>query len=489
MKVALAQFIYESNTFNPVEAGLEFFTERGSWLTQPDAIRDWAQNSDSQLQGSLDVFANADCETVPAFVAMCGTPGGRLTHECYQTVRDTFRASLSRALPVDAMVLHLHGAVCAAGEDDVEGDLLAMVRDELGFTGRVIVSLDLHANVTPRMLQHADVITAYRTFPHMDFRETGTRTAQLLLDDSGTTTRTIAKITALIPPTATDHRLGNFAAILQRARELESAPDIIDVSLFPVQPLLNIEGLGTSVIVTATNAESGAHIARQLADEWYAQRDTWDTGLLNWDAIIATLSGPPEKPWLLVDTADATTGGSDGTSAEAIAKLWPHRETLLGEVLLWVVDPEAVASAIDGATRLQLGTSRFPVDAEITFSGECRFRPRGRAYTGQEFSCGRAIVLKAGKLRIVVTEQGCLCADPAFYECLGLAPDAALAVQVKSHMGWQAGYKVGPERGLRFDGPGCTTLNFVRLPYTGARHELFPFNDSPANPVTLWQSI
>ena len=57
MKVALAQFIYESNTFNPVEAGLEFFTERGSWLTQPDAIRDWAQNSDSQLQGSLDVRA------------------------------------------------------------------------------------------------------------------------------------------------------------------------------------------------------------------------------------------------------------------------------------------------------------------------------------------------------------------------------------------------------------------------------------------------
>ena len=489
MKVALAQFIYESNTFNPVEAGLEFFTERGSWLTQPDAIRDWAQNSDSQLQGSLDVFANADCETVPAFVAMCGTPGGRLTHECYQTVRDTFRASLSRALPVDAMVLHLHGAVCAAGEDDVEGDLLAMVRDELGFTGRVIVSLDLHANVTERMLQHADVITAYRTFPHMDFRETGIRAAQLLLEDFGATTRTIANLAALIPPTATDHRHGNFSAILQRARELESTLDIIEVSLFPVQPWLDIEAMGTSVVVTAANAESGSRVARQLADEWYAQRDTWDTGLLDWDAIIITLSGVPAKPWLLVDTADATTGGSDGASAEAIEKLWPHRETLPGEILLWVVDPAAVASTTVGATRLQLGASRFTVDGEITFNGECQFRPRGRAYTGQKFSCGRAIALAAGNLRIVVTEQGCLCADPAFYECLGLAPDDALAVQVKSHMGWQAGYEVGPERGLRFDGPGCTTLNFVRLPYTGARRKLFPFNDSHANPVKLWQSI
>jgi len=487
MKVALAQFIYESNTFNPTEAGLEYFTEQGTWLTEPNAIRDWARDSHSQMEGSLATLESSGCETMPVFVAMCGTPGGRLSTECYRTVRDTFRDSLRGALPVDTLLLHLHGAVCAVGEDDVEGDLLAMVRDELGFTGRVVVSLDLHANVTPRMLQHSDVITAYRTFPHMDFRETGTRAAQLLLDDSGPTTRTIAKIAALIPPTATDHRHGNFAAILKRARELEAAADIIDVSLFPVQPWLDIEGLGTSVVVTATNAESSAHVGRQLADEWYAQRGTWDTGLLDWDTIIATLSGTPAKPWMLVDTADATTGGSDGTSAEAIAQLWPHRETLPGEVLLWVVDSAAVASA--GATRLQLGASRFNVNAEVAFRGECRFRPRGRAYTGQEFSCGRAVVLTAGKLRIVVTEQGCLCADPAFYECLGLLPDAALAVQVKSHMGWQAGYEVGPERGLRFDGPGCTTLNFARLPYTGSRRELFPFNESPSNPLTLWQSI
>ena len=475
MKVALAQFIYESNTFNPVEAGIEFFTEQGTWLTEPEAIRDWAQSSDSQLQGSLDVLGQANCETVPTFVAMCGTPGGRLTHKCYQSVRDSFRASLSRALPADAIVLHLHGAVCAAGEDDVEGDLLAMVRHELGFTGRVIVSLDLHANVTERMLQHADIITAYRTFPHMDFRETGGRAAQLLLNTSGATTRTITKLAALIPPTATDHRHGNFAAILQRARELESAPDIVDVSLFPVQPWLDIEGLGTSIVVTATQAESGACVARQLADEWYAQRDTWDPGLLDWNTIITQLSDAPTKPWLLVDTADATTGGSDGTSAEAITQLWPYRETLRAEAILWVVDPGAIASATAGATRLQLGESRFTVEGTIIFSGECRFRPRGRAYTGQEFSCGRAVVLAAGQIRIVVTEQGCLCADPAFYECLSLAPDAALAVQVKSHMGWQAGYEVGPDRGLRFDGPGCTTLNFARLPYTGARRELFPF--------------
>lgn len=489
VKVALAQFIYESNTFNPTEAGLDFFTQRGTWLIEPEAIRKWSRQSHSQLEGSLAVLGEAHYETVPTFVAMCGTPGGRLSADCYQTIRAIFRDCLKHALPADALLLHLHGAVCAHGIDDVEGDLLAMIRGDLGFTGRIVVSLDLHANVTPRMLQHANVITAYRTFPHLDFSETGGRAARLLIGYSASTTRTLATIAALIPPTATDHRHGNFATMFQRARELEATPDILDISLFPVQPWLDVDGLATSVVVTSTNAESGARAARELADEWYAQRDSWHTGLLAWDKIIAQLSSSAPHPWLLVDTADATTGGSDGSSAEAIEKLWPHRDSIPGEVLLWVVDPAAVASATDGATQLRLGASEFSVNGAITFTGECRFRSRGLAYTGQEFSCGRAIVLAAGKLRIVVTEQGCLCADPAFYECLGLIPATALAVQVKSHMGWQAGYEVGPERGLRFDGPGCTTLNFARLPYTGARRELFPFNPSPENPISTWQSI
>jgi microcystin degradation protein MlrC len=488
VKVALAQFIYESNTFNKQAAGLECFTANGTWLSDPVAIRRWAQTGDSQLAGSLVALDQAGCETVPVFVAQCGTPGGRLSAECYQSVRTTLRDALKQNLPADALLLHLHGAVCAVGEDDVEGALLAMIRDELGYTGPIIVSLDLHANVTPAMLQHADAITAYRTFPHMDFFATGERAAQLVLHPQDTV-RTIATLAALIPPTATDHRHGHFAEILAQARELEEQPGIIDVSIFPVQPWMDIAGLATSVVVTSTNAAAGAAAASQLADHWFAQRASWQTGLLTWPEIVQHLVQSAELPWLLVDTADATTGGSDGTSAEAIKHLWPLRNEFFGEVLLWVVDPAAVAAAQSGATRFQLGADKFPIGANVTFTGECRFQPRGKAYTGQPFSSGAAAVLSAGQLRIVVTEQGCLCADPAFYECLGLNPAAALAVQVKSHMGWQAGYEVGPERGLRFDGPGCTTLNFARLPFTGPRRELFPLKDSPPNPVKLWQSI
>ena len=489
MKVALAQFIFESNTFNPVEAGLELFTRGGTWLTEPKAVRAWCRGADSQLAGSLAVLEAAGCETRPVWVAMCGTPAGRLSAECFRTIRATLVQSLRPAMPAGAILLHLHGAACAVGEDDVEGNLLELVRNELGFTGRLVISLDLHANVTQRMLAHADAVTAYRTMPHMDFRATGERAAALVLSQGGTV-RTLAKVPALIPPTDTHHATGHFSAILRRARQMEAEPGILDVSVFPVQPWLDIEEMGTSVVITsASGAGAGAALAaRTLADSWYSQRRKWRTGMRSWDEIRATLRTREKRPWILVDSADATTGGSGGASAEAIRQLWDLRNELPGEVLLWVVDAGSAAAAAKGARTFRLGLQGCVVEADMIHAGEGRYRARGRAYTGQEFSMGPTVVLRAGRLRIVVSSRGALGADPAFYECVGLQPDTALAVQVKSLMGWRAGYDASDTRGLIFDGPGSTSLNFGRLAYTGKRRDLFPISDAPVTPVPPWQS-
>lgn len=487
MKVALAQFIYESNTFNPKETETSSFQNHGVWLTEAAEIRAWAQTNRSQLAGSLDVLAAANHETHPCFLAVCGSPGGRLSRDCHAEIRRTLLQCLQPVLPADILILHLHGAVCAAGVDDVEGGLLTAIRQDLGYTGRIVLSLDLHANITTTMLAQADFVTGYRTFPHQDFYETGERAANFCRE-SRPTYRALARIPAIIPPTAVTHRSGGFAHILAQARAGEAAAETIDISLFPVQPWLDVEDLATSIVVTSTEPKSGRRVAQELAQSWFAQRHDWRTGLLDWSTIIQRLKEPDGQPWMLVDTADATTGGSDGSSAEAIIQLWPHRQELAGEVLLWVVDPAAVRSAQAGETILELGKQKFEISAEVTSTGQCQFSPRGLSYQEQKFSCGEAAVLSAGKLRIVLTQEGCLCADPAFYECLGLSPSDALAVLVKSPTGWQAGYQVDAERGLKFDGPGCTSLNFARLPFTGPRHDLFPINPQPPTPIKLWQS-
>jgi microcystin degradation protein MlrC len=443
---------------------------------------------ESQLSGSMEILSAAGWEAVPVFAATCATPAGRLGGECFFTLRETLRESLLEGLPADGVILHLHGAASATGEDDVEGALIEMVRTELAFTGRLVVSLDLHANVTRRMLSHADALTAYRTMPHTDFVETGRRAARLLLDDRPKV-RSLVKIPALIPPTDTCDSQGRFAEILRQARALEEVPGILDVSLFPVQPWMDVEEMGSAVVSTTLAGSDDAGAVSKLAEAWYAQRHEWQTGICGWEEILGALAKPNDAgPWILVDASDATTGGSSGESAEAVMRLWDLGNELPGEVLLHVVDPEAAKSAALGARNFMLGSQRFPVRAEVVFSCEGIYRPRGRSYTGIEFSMGQAAVLAAGKLRIVVCSRGSLCADPAFYECLGLDPERALAVQVKSMMGWRAGYGAEASRGLAFDGPGSTSLDFQRLPFTGPRRELYPIRKEPSQPLILWQS-
>ena len=222
MKAALAQFIFESNTFTPGLAEIDLFRKGGVFLEDEARVRAWAAGTDSQMHGSL--LAAAGWETAPCFTALCGSPAGRLSAACLREISSTLLDRVAAAMPFDVLILHLHGAAAADGEDDPEGYLLEKVRTDLGYRGRVVLSLDLHANFTRRMLRHADAVTAYRTFPHMDFTATGERAARLALHP-GPFTRAAAKVSALMPPTDSTHFEGNLCDLLTRARELRRHGD------------------------------------------------------------------------------------------------------------------------------------------------------------------------------------------------------------------------------------------------------------------------
>ena len=484
MHAAVLQFLFESNTFNPERAGFDLFAEGGTWLTEAGAIRAWATRAPSQMSGSLAILEAAGWTTSPVLAGVCGSPAGRLGTEAFATIEKAFRMAVAGGLPADGLILHLHGAACAEGEDDVEGRLLEMVRVELGYGGPLVVSLDLHANVTARMIAHADAVTAYRTMPHTDFVETGERAAHLLIGHRKGRVVVAARMAALIPPTDTHHAHGGFAEMLGRARELEKTPGIEDVSLFPVQPWLDLYELGSSVVVTGTDPGVASAEAFKLATAWYGQRSSWRTGLRSWEAIEASLRDRRRPGWILVDAADATTGGSDGRSAEAIRRLLPLADHLPGEALLWVVDRDAVRQAEAGERNLELGSPAVSVAVEATaIHGVVRYRARGGVLTGCTFNLGRTVVLRLGRLRIVVSSAPTFGADPAFYESVGLDPEGAQVILVKSPMGWRAGFGADADRGLVFDGPGQTSLDFRKLPFTRAGRSIHPMKEEPENPV------
>lgn len=488
MKALLALFSYEANTFNPevntVEAA---FHQNGVWRVGAAEVRDWASRGQGELTGSMAYLEERNWTAAPVFAASARAPGGRLDADGYRTLRDTLHHAFAAALPADAIMLHLHGAACAVGVDDPEGDLLAMVRTELGFEGRVAVSLDLHGNITRKMLAHADVITAFRTFPHTDLHATGRRTAALALQPNANTCA-VAKLGMLLPPTATHDHAGDFARMQALARQAEEAADIDDVALLPVQPWLDIAEFGSSVVVTG-RGDGPARVARALAEDWYAHRACYPDGLMSMAAILQKLEEKRHRPWILVDTADAITGGSSGHSAFVLQALLPHADSFCAPILLQVVDPETVDRAMAGQTSFHIGDQKVPVRASRVRTAEGRYAPRGRSYRGIETSMRGAAVIETGQLHIVAAREPTLgVTDPAFYECVGLDPESALAVQVKSLTGWMAGYEGSRDQGLYVDGSGATSLNFKALPFLPPNDRIFPIVDHDSPPLQIWTS-
>ncbi len=206
----------------------------------------------------------------------------------------------------------------AGGEGDTEGHILQKVRTELGYAGRLVLSLDLHANFTRRMLEYADAVTAYQTFPHMDFRATGERAARLALQP-GPFRRSVAKIAALMPPADSTHFAGNLCDMLGRARQLEREEGVVDVCILPVQPWMDIDEMGTSVVVTATSAEGVPQAALEdLARAWYDQRIALEDRL----SVGSTfLRRPPnthnDGPLVPTHAGGVSGGGSGGPCSDS----------------------------------------------------------------------------------------------------------------------------------------------------------------------------
>lgn len=486
MKAALAQFIFESNTFVPEKAEIDIFKSGGVWIDDEASLREWAATVDTQMQGSLQVLDAAGWLTHPVFCAICGSSAGRLSAACFKEIRDTMLDCLRRVLPCDVIILHLHGAACAEGADDTEGNLIKAVREELGFTGRLVLSLDLHANLTRRMIRHVDAVTAYRTYPHTDFTDTGERAARLALHPTKLKARA-AKMGALVPISEMRSRESCFAEMLALARQYESSHGLAEVSLLPVQPWMDIDELGSAVVVTAEAGKDIDAPALELAQAWYDQRHRWKEKLYAWDEIRSILMNGADQPLILADVADATSGGSAGHSADALKQLLPLKDDLPGEVLLWVVDKTTVEAVKRGETRFRTGNPPVEWEADAVYAGEHSYAARGKSMTGTRFSMGEAAILRNGRITLVACTRPALVSDPAFFECLDLDPNNALAVQAKSHKGWIASYECDESRGLAFDGPGYTSLNYKKIPFRTDMSGVYPINPNPLNPIMLWQ--
>ncbi|MDQ3695525.1 MAG: M81 family metallopeptidase [Chloroflexota bacterium] len=487
MRVAIAELKQETNTFVPRPTTLADFEAWHRWSGE-ELIAGLGETN-SEVAGFLDVLAEAGIEAVP-LLATFAISGGPVTSETFQTLLDDLLARLDAAAPVDGVLLALHGAMVTADEDDPDGVIIGAVRAAIGADMPLVVSLDLHANLTRRCCDESDAIVGFRTSPHVDQRDTGQRAARIMvrmLRDGLRPVQAFVKIPMVVPASPHMHHLpGPFQRLMRAAAAAETG-DVLSASVFTVQPWLDIAEMGfATVAVTNGDPELAAAVARDLAARAWAEREAFlELELVPIDEAIARAVAAPAGPVVLSDLADGTGAGSPGDATAVIAGLLAA--DLNGPAYVCVRDPEAaetaIAAGLGAAVSLSVGAKLDTVynqpvrlDGVVTFAGPARFRFGGGGYTGVEMDMGRCAVVRAGQVSVLILGNAVMTVDPAMYRAVGLEPAEARIVVVKSHIQFRAGYDEIAREIILLDSPGMSSDHLDTLPFGRIPRPMFPFD-------------
>jgi microcystin degradation protein MlrC len=396
---------------------------------------------------------------------------------------------------VDGVLLVLHGAMMAEGEPDATGAILEAVRAVVGPQVPVVGTLDLHANVTARMVHHATALVGYHTAPHIDLYETGRKAAHTMLvtlRGEYAPTMALVRLPMLIPGENARHTDGPLAEVIHMAEALEQAGMVLHAGIYPVQPWLDTEDVGCAVVAITNGDQAAAQEhARTLAEAFWARRDRFVPELVPPDEAVRRALARDEGMVVLCDSADSPTSGSTGDSTvilQAVLRAAPLTEL----ALLNVVDPEVVAQAVAAGVghevTVQIGGKLAPAFfAPVTFKGYVKlisdgvFYFKGPGMRGMAYRMGRTVVLTQGGIHLVVMERPVSQWDPQLYRSLGEEPTDARIVQVKSPAAFRAAYGPLACDILIVASPGPATPAFTTLPWQHLRRPIYPLD-----PDTRW---
>jgi microcystin degradation protein MlrC len=482
MRVFTGSLATETNTFAPMPTGLSAFRERGYYPagTHPDQMTQFA----GPLWAARERVKSDGWTLIEGLVAGA-QPSGTTTRSAYETLRDELLGDLKAALPVDLVVLGLHGAMIADGYDDCEGDLLERVRRIVGPKVIVGAELDPHNHLTAAMIDNADLLVAYKEYPHTDILE---RARELVDLCAQTVEGRIKPVAAVVDC----HMLVRMHTSRQPARgfvdrimALEGKEDVLSISVTHGFPWGDTPELGTKMLVYTNDLAPGAKsrgeaLARKLADELVSQRDDLDIPMPGIDEALDQALGFPGGPVVISDGADNAGGGAASDSTFFLRRMLERGigNAALGP--LW--DPVAARIAFDAGPGAQLtlrvggkvsAASGDPVDAE------CRVKAvrKDMVMTGLSNTrapLGDCALVEIGGIEIVLNTIRVQAVDTDLFTQLGCDLAAKKIVVVKSSQHFYASYSKVAKHVIYAAAPGSVTADLTTLPYKKLRRKVWP---------------
>ena len=490
MRVMIAECKQEVSTFNPAPTHIDDFV-----ISRGDEVISFHDGAISEIGGALRVFKAHDVTPIGAFSARAITSGGVLAALDWNQIAGAFVAAVRAAPPVDAVYCAMHGAMQAANEHDPEGELLRRVREIVGEAIPIVASLDLHGIVTDRMLQHADAVVGYHTYPHNDFFETGVRAAELLLRIARREARPVTAMVRIPALVRGDEMITETGLIGARVREcwaIEASPGGLSAAMFWGNPFTDVPDLGSNSLVVTDGDEARARReAIALAERFWDDRTRMQAGLVSLDAAMAEIATATGTV-ILVDAADAPSSGASGDSNAVLRALIEHGYE--GRALVPIVDAPAVqaagAAGVGQTVRTTLGGTidpeRFaplPVEARVRMLGDGRIISESH---GSEWDAGPTAVLAVGNHIVIATSRPISLYDRSLFLAHGQDPTwFDLVVQKSPHCRHEF-FAAWAERLIGVDLPGSTSANLPSLGHVHCRRPIYPLEpDTTFEPAAL----
>jgi microcystin degradation protein MlrC len=479
LRIAIASILQESNTFSPVRTRYADFSPvfgRGAYERHEGKL--------TEMGGFLSVVPDA----VPVCAAWAIT-ANRLVRADFARLAGEFESHL-RESRAEALLLAMHGAQTAEGEDDVEGHILRRARAVLGPTAPIVMTLDLHANITHRMVSLASAIVGYHTYPHVDMFETGQKAARLMrriLRGEVQPSMAFRKLPLIVQAENSQTYRGPMHQLITAAQLLEQRGQAEAVSIFPVQPWMDIDEMGCAVVVVTNGDQRKAQRhADTLARRLWKTRKQYEVTLMPVPGALEAALKVEGGPVVLAESSDSTGSGSPGDSTGVLKHL--VRTPLTGPAAIFLVDPKAVrtaiASGIGSTVTMEIGgvfdkkhSKPVKVTGVVKLISDGRWTARARGYnTGITTCMGLTVVLEVGQVQILIAERSAMTVDPELFRSHGIDPAYCKIVVVKSPNGFRSAYEPIAKKIFVVDTPGVSSANLRQLPFKRVSRPIYPLD-------------
>ncbi|MDH3377401.1 MAG: M81 family metallopeptidase [Gammaproteobacteria bacterium] len=445
--IAVGGWQHETNTFAPIRADYHAFERADEWppLARGDTMFEALRGVHLPINGAIDALENKGHVLAP-LLWCSATPCAHVTRHAFETIMSMLLDELQSVLPIDAIYLDLHGAMVCEHFQDGEGEILRRVSQAVGPNIPIAVSLDLHANVTQKMVDHSTVLDIFRTYPHIDMGETGARTARHLdtiLRSGADWKKSFRQLDFLIP-------LNWGCTLIEPAKSLyDYLPGLISDQATAVSfacgfHLSDIYDVGPSVVAYGTTQQAANEATGIMLDEIRAKENLFGGKI--WIAsdavreaqrVVATQGGPV----VLADTQDNPGGGGPGDTTGLLQTLLDSKakNAILGTLNDAGTAAMAHECGIGGRIDVRLGeksglVGHVPLvaNAKVLALSDGRFTATGPMYKGARMALGPCALLQIDDVGVLVSSKAVQTADQAIFKHIGVEPADKSIVALKS---------------------------------------------------------